>query len=371
MTGVTRSRSILLFSLLAAAPFAGGCGDVPVDPFTRTDDGGGSGGVGAGGAGGTGGVDGGGGTGGVNGCPRDPVGYFTVARPAAIGGGSVAPVTVTTLGDLVTNAARTDAAVIVVQGMIAVPAASQPFQVAVESRKTIVGADAASGLTGGGFLIDHKDNVLLQNLRITFPLNVDGVGIQTSTHVWIDHCELAADTDPGHATSLYPWLINIKHASDDVTISWTYFHDQFNTVQIGNSDNATDDPGHLTVTLHDNLFARTNSGTPRVRFGRVHVFNNQFQTIGDYAVASQMGAQLRVENNVFDAVAVPLTNTHESSPPGAVGDILNDYSADSGPNVLAPPPPAFTLTTLPYPFTPDSTGSIPALVEACAGTGKI
>ncbi len=192
-------------------------------------------------------------------------------------------------------------------------------------------------MTGGGFIVDGTQNVIIQNLAVSFPVGTDAITVQAAQHVWIDHCELYSDTDPGHDTSYYGWLANIKHASDFVTVSWTRFHDHYNTAQIGHSDtNGAEDMGHLTVRFHHNLFQSTQSGLPRVRFGTVHVFNNHYDDIVDYAVASQDGGQVRVEQNVFDAVAEPLTNTHEMTPPGALGDIMNEYSPDSGPNALAP-----------------------------------
>jgi pectate lyase len=283
-------------------------------------------------------------------------------------------VIVSGLPDLMMYASRTEPQVIVIDGMISVPSSNQPFQVPVESNKTIRGADERSGLAGGGFLVDNKQNVVFQNLVIALPVGTDAITVQYSTHVWIDHCDLYSDT--AHSTGFYGWLVNAKHASDFLTVSWTLFHDHFNTFQIGHSDtNAAEDVGHLTVTSHHNSFARTNSGTPRVRFGSVHVFNNVSQNIGDYAVASQMGAQVIVEKNVFDTVALPVTNQHDvsstsTSVPGQIeGDADNAYNA-SGANQITPQAGPFTFVP-PYPYAADSAGSVPVIVNACAGTGKI
>src|SRR5579871_999143 len=330
---------------------AASCGDVRVDPFSPA------------GPNATGGAS----------CPSSMVGYATVAGPSTptTGGGAVASVTVTALDQLMAYASSAEPAVIVVQGMIAIPTGSQPLQVEIQSNKTIVGADAQSGLTGGGLIIDGTDNVIIQNLVVSSPVGTDALTVQSAQHVWIDHCEFFSDTT--HSTSYYGWLVNIKHATDYVTVSWSKFHDHFNTVQIGHSDsNGAEDMGHLTVTLHHNSFVGTWSGTPRVRFGYVHPFNNHYQTVMDYAVASQDGAQVLVERDVFDAVAIPLTNTHEMTPPGALGDVMNRYSTDSGANALATTgAPAFTFSTPPYGYVPDSPDSVPAIVAACAGPGTL
>src|SRR5579871_3905761 len=327
------------------------CGDVRADPFSPT----------------------GGNSTGSPTCPSSMVGYATVVGPstATTGGGTGASVTVSSLDALESYASGTQPAVIVVSGMISVPPSSQPLQVEIQSNKTIMGADGQSGLTGGGLIIDGTDNVIIQNLVVSSPVGTDALTVQAAQHVWIDHCEFFSDTI--HSTSYYGWLVNIKHATDYVTVSWSKFHDHFNTVQIGHSDsNGAEDMGHLTVTLHHNSFLGTWSGTPRVRFGSVHAFNNHYQTVMDYAVASQDGAQVLVERDVFDAVAIPLTNTHEMTPPGALGDVMNRYSTDSGANVLAATGgPAFTFATPPYTYVADSPDSVPAVVAACAGPGTL
>jgi pectate lyase len=343
-------RPGLLFAVLAGE--ASACSDVHVDPFALAPDAGSSGS----------------GT-----CPTNMVGFATLvgSSTATTGGGSAASISVTSLDELVSAAASTGPSVIVVHGMISVPTASQPFQVDVQSNTTILGADPQSGLTGGGFIVDGTENVIIENLVVSSPVGTDAVTVQAAQHVWIDHCEFFSDTT--HSTSYYGWLVNIKHATDFVTVSWSKFHDHFNTVQIGHSDsNGAEDMGHLTVTLHHNSFLGTWSGTPRVRFGSVHPFNNHYQTVMDYAVASQDGAQVLVERNVFDAVAVPLTNTHEMTPPGALGDVMNRYSTDSGANALAATgAPVFMFANPPYSYVPDSPDSVPTIVAACAGPGTL
>jgi pectate lyase len=367
------AAGLSLFVLLAfvAGPWA--CADLRVDPFARLDashD--------AGGPDGAGGTDGGadvkdaGDSGVTIVCPKDMVGFATLGG-STTGGGNAAPVTVTTLADLTTNAARTEPAVIIIKGTIVIPAASEGVQVPVESNKTILGADPQSGLTGGGLLINGKENVIVQNLTIALAAHTDAITVMASRRIWIDHCDLSSDID--HSSGFYDGLVDITHASDFITVSWTRFHDHFNTSLVGHSDaNAAEDTGHLTVTYHHNLFSNTASGEPRVRFGSVHVFNNLYQDVTDYAIASQMNAQVIVEKNVFQNVKVPITNQHEVSATsfaGQVQDIGNSYTAMTGDNVIVPPPGAVFTFTPPYPYMTDSTATVPAIVGACAGPGKL
>jgi pectate lyase len=292
--GVPRRRLAALL-LLALVASAGACRDVNVDPLRRVT------GVPAGSAR----VVVGNST-----CPSDLLGSATVMG-STTGGGTAAPVTVTTLADLIAYAGRAEPTTIRMKGMISVPPGSQPSQILVGSNKTIVGADMQSGLTGGGFLIRAAQNVIVRNLVIARPVGTDGIAVRAARHVWIDHCEFYSDTK--HSINYYGWLVDITHGSDFVTVSWTWFHDHFKTVQVGHSDrNGIEDTKHLTVTLHHNLFQGTVSGA-RVQFGSVHIFNNHYQNIRGYAIASLNDARVVAEENVFDNVAVPLTTEHESS----------------------------------------------------------
>ncbi len=304
-------------------------------------------------------------------CPTDILGYATVSG-STTGGGTAAPVTVTTLADLTQYAERTEPTNIRVKGMITVPRALQPLQIQVGSNKTIVGVDAQSGLTGGGLRITRSRNVVVENLVIAFPVGTDGISVRDAKHVWIDHCELYSDRD--HRPNRYGWLLEVDHGSEFVTVSWSWFHDQVTAVQVGRpGGKASDIPDHLTVTLHHNLFQRTDFGTPLVHAGTVHVFNNHYQDISGYAVASLARARVATEENVFEHVATPLT-TEQHRPPraggGQLGEIGNvcypsctnaiDYWAGE------------VLTFMPsdsYPYLADSTDSVPVIVGTCAGPG--
>ena len=159
------------------------------------------------------------------------------------------------------------------------------LQKRVSSNKTIVGADANAELTGGGLYILNSTNVIVRNLKISGAFHTDAITVQNSKNVWIDHCDLSCD--PAQPTAC-DGLVDITHASDFVTVSWTSYHDHNASGLVGHSDSAlaaTEDTNHLTVTYHHDLYTNVFTG-PRVRFGTVHVFNSDFEHLGDYAVAS-------------------------------------------------------------------------------------
>jgi pectate lyase len=316
-------------------------------------------------------------------CPDELVGFATT-NGGTVGGGSVGSVT-----PLVVNASDPDAftqlsayanekmpgpLVIEVVGMIAFPApddsGSIETQIRVSSNKTILGSGASSGLTGGGLNLTDSSNVILQNLVISKAHGTDAISLNASKNIWIDHCDLSSERNAD--ADSYDGLVDITHASDFVTISWTRYHDHNDTGIIGHSDsNGVEDTGTFHITYHHDLFTDVTAG-PRVRFGSVHVFNVYFEQVVNYAVASTMGAQVLVDDTYFKNIPAPgtplTTMLSDSAAPGTFWLSNNVADATDGANNLT------TLATQwapPYPYTPDSVASVPALVAACAGTGKM
>ena len=78
---------------------------------------------------------------------------------------------------------------------------------------------------GIGNYINKVKNVIVRNLTIQKVLaeNGDALGIQASTNVWVDHCDLSSDLS--HDKDYYDGLVDVTHASDYVTVSNTHLHD--------------------------------------------------------------------------------------------------------------------------------------------------
>lgn len=53
----------------------------------------------------------------------------------------------------------------------------------------------------------------------------DAITIQTTTNVWVDHCDLSATRDGSVDKDFYDGLTDLSHAADFVTVSFTYYHD--------------------------------------------------------------------------------------------------------------------------------------------------
>jgi len=318
----------------------------------------------------------GGPTGGCSGStPVTLVGWASVSGMGVgttTGGAGGPTVTVSTLADLNTNAAGTTARIIEIHGAIA-------GNVTVGSNKTLVGACGAE--VHGHIQMTGSVNVIVRNLTVVgynctdnpsdCSGGADGVSVERDAHhLWFDHDDISDGSDGN---------LDITHASDFVTISWTRFHysgrrtdpagasggHQFSNL-IGHSDsNASEDTGHLRITFHhdwwaDNVVERM----PRVRFGQVHLFDNLYTASGnDYCVGVGVSADIRDENDVFVGVKNPIDS--------------QDYS--NGASVIASSGDLFQMTTgttqdiggaaftPPYPYSLDPASDVEATVKNGAG----
>jgi pectate lyase len=81
------------------------------------------------------------------------------------------------------------------------------------------------GMTGGGLRLKKVSNVIIRNLKMSFsPDGQDLISLDGATKVWVDHCDLFSAGITGDKDK-YDGLLDITHASDFVTVSWTKFHD--------------------------------------------------------------------------------------------------------------------------------------------------
>jgi pectate lyase len=253
----------------------------------------------------------------------------------------------------------------------------------IGSNKTIVGLSGAT--LKGHVQMSGSVNVIVQNLRIVgynctdaMPCQngADAITVQSQAHhLWFDHLDVSDGSDGN---------LDMTHASDFITISFTKFHysskrtDPLDTGAaghrfsnlIGHSDtNASEDTGHLKITFHhvwwaDNVVERM----PRVRFGQVHVFNSLYKSSdtpsgNDYCQGIGMAANVLNENDVFSGVKNPIDSTSFSDTATVVVSKNNLYSMTTG-STADKGGPAFTP---PYPYALDPTNQVQAIVQAGAG----
>lgn len=235
--------------------------------------------------------------------PDFPMAGFATQNGGTTGGKGYSEVTVDNVNDLKSYAKAGNKIIYVKPGTYMGP-------VEVGSNVTIYGyqgAIIAQPTSGSAMKLSGSKNVIIRNLKFK------GVGAHDdddedclqvnheSKNVWIDH----VDVYDGHDGNL-----DITNASDYVTISWTKFSytsastgHQFSNL-IGNSKTKTTDRGHLNVTFHHTWWADgVVERMPRVRFGKVHVANNLFDSKdASYCVRAAIEADIRIERNVFIGV---------------------------------------------------------------------
>jgi pectate lyase len=285
-----------------------------------------------------------------------PVGFGA----GTTGGGNATAVTVSTLDAFKSAVTGSSSKVVKVNGLI-----SLSGQVDIGSNTTVLGVGSASGFTGGGLRLKKVTNVVVRNLNISKPVApADGITVQASTQVWIDHNAFSSDLD--HGKDYYDGLLDISHASDYVTVSWNTFKNHYKGSLVGHSDNnASEDTGHLRVTYHHNWFDQVNSRIPSLRFGTGHFYDN-YVVGAETAVHSRMGAQMFVQNNVFRNTEVAVTTSRDSDVDGYANLSGNDLGG-----AATEISQVGTFTSPPYSYTAEPASTVVASVTAGAGTGKL
>ena len=170
-----------------------------------------------------------------------------------------------------------------------IPLASPIF---VESNKTLDGRGRRVTLRAAGLSLVGVSNVVIESLSFSggSDTSEDAISLSNgSSGVWIDHCSLSDYSDG---------LVDVVDASSDVTVSWSHFFDHEKVMLLGESTDAAENEA-IRVTMHHNWFDGTYTYHPRLRFGRVHSFNNLFEEWGDYATGSSMFGQLVSEANIY------------------------------------------------------------------------
>lgn len=255
--------------------------------------------------------------------PADQPGGWASLNGGTRGGAGGTEVTVTTMADLQKYAKMEGKYVIWVKGAMGnagTSGQSDGDRVAVASDKSILGLPGAT--VNGGFDI-HKgvSNIILRNLKIQGPgaYDVDGLDAvhleSQAKNVWLDHLDIS-DGEDGN--------LDITHACDYITVSWTRFsytsksypsgtsgksHRYCNL--IGHSDkNAAEDSGHLLITFYKTWWADgVAERMPRVRFAQVHVANCLFTSADPgqaYCIRACHRANILAEGNSFIGQKTPI-----------------------------------------------------------------
>jgi len=286
-----------------------------------------------------------------------PVDQLVGYAAGTTGGGSASPVTVTSCSQL--SSALSKGGVIKINGKL-----SGCGTLTVPSDTTILGVGRGSGLDKGGLRLKKVNNVIIRNLDISPPSKADAIDLETSTKVWVDHCDLHSVGLTGGKDD-YDGLFDAKRGSDFITVSWTKFHDHWKGSLIGHSD-SYNDAGKLRITYHHNSFINVNSRLPSLRFGSGHIYSNCYQNCPTSGINSRMGAKVLVEENVFNNVPKAIVTNLDSDEDGYAVERNNIFTGSSTKQITQSGQPSIT-----YGYTTDPAASVCGIVASQAGTGVL
>lgn len=285
-------------------------------------------------------------------------------------------------------------------------AQEQQIGLRIGSNTTLVGEPGAA-ITGAALQILGESNVIIRGLTVSdahdcFPAwdptdgssgawnsEYDLVTLRGATNVWVDHNDLSDGDNPDSAQPRYfgkPYqvhdgLLDITEASDLVTVSYNRLHDHDKTMLIGSSDSRTGDAGKLRVTLHHNEFRNLGQRVPRLRYGKLDVYNNHYVQDPGKAHSYSWGvgweSHIVAERNALtfaDHVRLDKVIGHfkgtkitenDNTVNGEVTDLLAAYNAARDPDIAEVP--AFaTIRRTVHPTT-----SVARVVTQLAGPEKL
>lgn len=246
-----------------------------------------------------------------------------LGQDGTTGGAGGKTVTVTTRAELEEYAAKKEPYIIRVKGAIAMKAKGKEARVDVASDKTIIGVGKNAELVEGGLYVGRgakgihyprAHNVIIRNLTIRKSRN-DGVTIDNSHHIWVDHCEFF-----GHADG----CLDSRKGTTYLTVSWCIFRDSFKPFGIGwdlNFETGGDRKIRkirTQMTIHHNWFRNNQYRNPRAgQVRRAHLYNNYLKNIGVRGNWASDGTRMVLENSFFENV----NNPHDARSPGGPKDL--------------------------------------------------
>jgi pectate lyase len=286
-----------------------------------------------------------------------PDGFASTAG-GTTGGAGGTTVTVTSFADLVRFAAASTPYVIRVNAAVTVT--PYGFEIPVASNKTIVGVGRNGQLVNGGLHLNPgTHNVIIRNLTIRdtrMPdddpddkvYDFDGIQMDTSDHIWIDHNAIVRMNDG---------LIDSRLDTTYLTVSWNVLAEGNKAFGIGWTDNVT-----ARMTIHHNWIHDTNQRNPSTdNVAFAHLYNNYVQNVASYGNLSRGSTKMVLENSYFDSVANPYYNDTSAAQLRQSGSIAVNCTGKQQTNGTAFTPSGF------YPYTLDPAADVPALLRTFAG----
>lgn len=234
---------------------------------------------------------------------------------------------------------------------------------------TIIGRGTNAKIDGWGLKIQGASNIIIRNIEFVNSPD-DAICVEeASQHVWIDHCTFA---------NAYDGLIDIKTQAQYVTVSWCRFTNHSKTSLVGHDDGEIADTV-LSVTYHHCWWDNTEQRQPRVRYGKVHAFNNYHTGHKYYGIASTCNAKVYVEGCYFKNVQYPMHIGYAESPNGFLVQVNNIFEncgtpiTDGKEKTFGAPitNPHSWVPSSSYSYIIDDPNEVPSIVQQYAGSGKV
>lgn len=184
----------------------------------------------------------------------------------------------------------------------------------ITSYKTIDGRGVTVRIAGGaGLTMQRVSNIIVHGIAIhdikpTGPARImsstshvgsrgrtdgDAISIFSSKNIWIDHCYLARAADG---------LIDVIRGSSGVSITNNYFTQHDKVMLLGANKEHWEDRNMYVTVAYNTFGPGLIQRMPRVRFGNVHVVNNDYTSgWGIYAIAGSEGPTILSQGNIFNA----------------------------------------------------------------------
>lgn len=170
----------------------------------------------------------------------------------------------------------------------------------------------------GILVVKRCENIILRNLTFkgAGAYDIDGndnLTIQSSKHIWVDHCDFQDGVDGN---------FDCNSQSNFISVTWCRFRYQIQPKAGGSggsndhrfsnlwgSGDAAKDDGCLNTTF---VCCWWDEGCrermPRIRYGRIHILNCLYSSsVTNYAVGIGYKARACIENTVFDFT---INNSH-------------------------------------------------------------
>lgn len=250
------------------------------------------------------------------------------------------------------------------------PSTSYRYEVRldIESNKTVIGIGRGSGVTiyGSSLNLDSSSQVILRNftLRDINPHIIeagDGITLNNSSHVWLDHLLLTEISDG------YVDIGSTTSTDRDVTLSWIRFGGR-TPYECGGQHSYVNFADNVNATYHHNFFDNCGGRNPKIgESATVHLFNNYWLNVSYFCITAQSGGEARVESNYFENSSRP--HWLQSDGNGIAIDNGNVYTGASSGNTNRDA--GGSVFSVPYAYTKESAATARQRVLDCSGPQPI